>query len=135
VGITVKHFPLQLLLATQQDGGIVYNGKFDVVNFAWNLDPLGDFSSIYSCASIPPNGQNDLHWCNQRATAAMNAFYAHYDQADRNKDDAIVQEELFNEVPTIVLTGRENIYVANRDLRNFVPNSSTPFDNFMEVDI
>jgi peptide/nickel transport system substrate-binding protein len=135
VGISVRHYPLQLLLATMQDGGIVYNGKFDVVGFAWNLDPLGDFSTIYSCKSIPPNGQNDLHWCNQLATNAMDAFYTHYNQADRNKDDAVVQEQMFKDVPTVVMTGRENIYAVNRDLRNFKPNAGSPFDNFMDVDI
>ena len=135
VALNVKHFPLELLLAPKQEGGIVYNGKFDVVGFAWNLDPLGDFSTIYSCNSIPPNGQNDPHWCNRRATQAMERFYSHYNQQDRNKDDAIVQEEIFNDVPIVVMTGRENIYAVNRDLRNFQPNASAPFDNFMDVDI
>ncbi len=135
VGLTVKHYPLDLLLAPQQAGGIVFSGKFDVVYFAWNLDPLGDFSTIYSCESFAPKGQNDTHWCNRRATDAMNALYGHYDQSQRNKDDAIVQEEMFKDVPFVVMTGRENIYAVNRDLRNFKPNAGTQFDNFMDVDI
>jgi peptide/nickel transport system substrate-binding protein len=135
VGMTVRHYPIALLLAPRQEGGIVMAGKFDVVFFAWGLDPIGDFSPEYACESVPPGGQNDLNWCNPRANQAMHALYAHYDQAQRNKDDATVQEELDKDVPTVVTTGREDIYAVNRDLRGFVPNSVSPFDNFMNVDI
>jgi peptide/nickel transport system substrate-binding protein len=135
VSMSVKHYPIALLLAPQQEGGIVMAGKFDVVLFAWGLDAQGDFSAIYSCAAIPPGGQNDLHWCNPQADRAMSAVFAHYDQAQRNKDDAIVQEALDRDVPTVITSGREDIYVVNKDLRNFHPNAVSPFDNFMNVDI
>ena len=135
VAISVKHYPISLLLATKADGGIVNNGNFDVVFFAWGLDPIGDFSSIYGCESFPPNGQNDPHWCNQRANAAMHALYAHYDQAQRDKDDAIVQEAMDTDVPIVVTSGREDIYVYNKDLRNFHPNQVSPYDNMLDVDI
>ena len=135
VGLNVKRYPLTLLLAPKPDGGIVNNGRFDAVTFAWGLDPIGDFSGLYACSQIPPNGQNDLNWCNQRADAAMNALYTHFDQTQRNADDAIVQEELDRDVPTIVFNGREDIYVLNRDLKNFHPNAVSQFDDMMNVDI
>lgn len=135
VGINVRHYPASLLFAPYAEGGIVYKGNWDVVGFQWFIDPIGDFSSEYACNQIPPNGQNDLHWCNAKADAAMRALYTHYDQAKRNKDDAIVMEQLDHDVPTIVTSGTENIYVFNRDLRNFHPNQVTPFDNMMDVDI
>jgi hypothetical protein len=65
----------------------------------------------------------------------MLALYGHYDQADRNKDDAIVMEQLNKDVPTIVLMGTEQTWVTNKDLKNFDPGSQSPFDNFMDVDI
>ncbi len=135
VSLVVKHYPADLLFQTMQSGGILYGGKFDVIFFSWGLDPLGDFSTIYACGSIPPAGQNDLHWCNQKATNAMQALYTHYNQADRNKDDDIVQEALAADVPTIVTNAREDVYVVNRDLHNFAPNGVSQFDNFMNVDI
>lgn len=135
VSILVKHYPAPLLFEPAENGGIVYGGKWDIILFAWGLDPLGDFSTIYGCKSFPPAGQNDLHWCNQKAFQAMQAFYTHYDQAERNKDDAVVQEQLAADVPMIVTTGREDIYAVNADLRNFAPNGVSQFDDFMNVDI
>ena len=135
VSLSLKTYPAPLLFAPLQNGGIVYGGKWDVIFFAWGLDPLGDFSTIYGCGSIPPNGQNDIRWCNQTANNAMLALYRHYEQVDRNKDDAIVQEQLAADAPTVVLTGREDIFAVNKDLHNFHPNAVAPFDDFMTVDI
>lgn len=135
VALNVRRYPINLLLAPMQEGGVVYNGKFDVVAFAWGLDPIGDLSSEYGCASIPPNGQNDPRWCDRRANQAMLNLYTHYDQAERNKDDAIVQERMAKQVPVIVMSGREDIWAVNRDLKNFHPNAVSPFDNMMNVDI
>lgn len=135
VNITVSHYLNTLLFAPYADGGIVYRGKYDIVYFAWGLDAIGDYSPIYSCDSIPPNGQNNLHWCNQTAEKAMKALYGHYDQAQRNKDDSIVTEQLSQDVPTIVLMGTEGLWVTNKDLKNFDPGELAPFDNFMNVDI
>ena len=135
VSIVVKKYPSPLLFAPVENGGIVYGGKWDIIAFAWFLDPLGDFSSIYGCSQIPPNGQNDLHWCNQKADRAMHALYAHYNQADRDNDARIVMEQLVHDIPTIVTDGREDTYVVNQDLRNFRPNAVSQFDDFMNVDI
>ena len=135
VSLLVKKYPAPLLFAPMQDGGIVYNGKWDVIVFAWFIDPLGDFSTIYGCKSIPPNGQNDMRWCNQKADRAMLSLYGHYDQPDRDKDVATVMGQLVADVPTIVTDGREDTYVVNSDLRNFSPNAVSQFDDFMNVDI
>jgi hypothetical protein len=65
----------------------------------------------------------------------MQAFYAHYDQPQRNADDAIVMGQLDKDVPTIVLMGTEALWVYNDDMKNFSPGALAPFDNFMDVDI
>ena len=135
VNITVSHYLNTLLFAQYQDGGILYRGKFDVAYFAWGQDAIGDFSPIYSCAQIPPAGQNILHWCNRRAENAMLALYTHYDQAQRNADDAVVMEELNKDIPTVVVMGTEAVWVYNKDLKNFSPGALSPFDNFLDVDI
>ncbi len=135
VNITVSHYQNNLLFAQYQDNGVLYRGKFDVAYFAWGQDAIGDFSPIYSCAQIPPNGQNILHWCNKKAEQAMLNFYTHYEQPQRNADDAIVMEELDKDVPTIVVMGTEAVWVYNKDMKNFSPGALSPFDNFMDVDI
>ena len=135
VNITVSHYENNILFAQYQNNGVLYRGKFDVAYFAWGMDAVGDFSNLYSCDQIPPNGQNILHWCNQRAQKAMNALYTHYDQPQRDADDAIVMTELQKDVPTIVLMGTEAVWAYNKDLKNFSPGALSPFDNFMDVDI
>jgi len=135
VDITVRHYPAALMFAPLQQGGIVYSKKWDVIIFAWVNDAIGDYTPIYDCKAFPPNGQNDIRWCNPRAQAAMTALYGHYEQADRNKDVLTVQSELVKDAPTIVTALAEDIYVYNKDLKNFHPNAVTPFDNVMDVDI
>ncbi|HUY40952.1 MAG TPA: peptide ABC transporter substrate-binding protein [Candidatus Dormibacteraeota bacterium] len=135
VAMTVRRYESSQLFNTYQAGGIVYNGKWDVVFFAWGNDPIGDYSFVYGCDQIPPNGQNDLHWCNHTADDAMHALFTHYDQAQRNADDTILFQQLAKDVPTIVTYVREDVYAYNRDLKGFHPNSVTPFDDFMNVDI
>ncbi len=135
VDMQIHHYLSSLLFATYQSGGIIYAGKFDVVNFAWGLDPIGDFSTLYACSQIPPNGQNDVHWCNKRADGAMDRFKTLYDEKERQPFSNIVQEELVKDVPTIVTTVREDVWAYNSDLKNFRVNQVSPFDDFMTVDV
>jgi hypothetical protein len=65
----------------------------------------------------------------------MKALFTHFDQSQRNADDAIVAEEFNADVPSVVITGTKTLWVWNKDLKNFTPNAAAPFDNFMNVDI
>jgi peptide/nickel transport system substrate-binding protein len=135
VDISVRHYPAALMFAPLQQGGIVYSKKWDVIIFAWFNDAIGDYTPIYDCRAFPPNGQNDIRWCNPAAQAAMTALYGHYQQPQRNGDVVIVQREFVKDVPSIVTGIAEDIYAYDGDLKNFHPNAITPFDNMMDVDI
>lgn len=137
VDINVRHYPTALFFAPLQQGGIVYaKDKWDIIGFAWLNDAIGDYSPIYWCPqSLPPNGQNNLRWCNARKDGAIGALFGHYEQPDRNKDVLVVMQELVKDAPTIITSLREDIYGYNTDLKNFHPNAITPFDNIMNVDI
>jgi len=135
MALDVRRYPSAMLFAPYADNGIIYRGNWDLVLFDWFDDPIGDFSFIYACDQIPPNGQNDIRWCNKKADAAMHALYTHYDQAQRNADDRIVFAQLAADRPQITLFGVREGYIYNKDLKNFNPNGVTPFDNFMNVDI
>ncbi len=133
--ISVRHYPPALMFAPLSQGGIVYSNKWDVIIFSWVNDAIGDYTPIYDCGAFPPNGQNDIRWCNPRAEAAMKALYGHYQQVQRNGDVLIVQREFVHDVPSVVTSISENIYADNSDLKNFHPGALTPFDNMMDVDI
>ncbi len=135
VAISVKHYPATLLFASMNQGGVVYGNKWDVTTFIWATDPIGDYSQIYGCQAFPPNGQNDARWCNPTAQRAMDALFGHYDQSERNADVKVVMQEFVKDVPSIVAFVRLDMFAYNKDLKNYHPNSLTPFDNMMDVDI
>jgi peptide/nickel transport system substrate-binding protein len=133
--IDVRRYPSPLLFAPYANGGIVYGGKWDMIVFQWGGDAIGDLSILYSCASVPPAGQNDPRWCDPRASAAMEKFKHEYDERKRQPYADIVQSEIAREVPVIVLWVNEDVYAYNSDLRGLEPNQVSPFDDFMNVDI
>jgi peptide/nickel transport system substrate-binding protein len=135
VAINLRKYSAPQIFAPYADGGIIYTGKFDAILFNWFDDPIGDFSFLYGCDQIPPNGQNDLRWCDPKADAAVHALFSHYDQSQRNADDRVLFEELAKDRPQITYLGVQEGYIYNKDLKNFNPNGITPFDSFMDVDI
>jgi peptide/nickel transport system substrate-binding protein len=135
VNLIVKHYQSALLFSPIQAGGILYGGKWDVLVVNWGDDPIGDMSFLYACDQIPPNGQNVVRWCDRVADKAEHDLFTHYDQAQRNKDDAVVMEQVAKQTPAVVLYGSKDIFVFNKDLKNFHPGAVTQFDEFMNVDI
>jgi len=135
VSLIVKHYPSNLFFDTYQAGGILYNGKWDIAILNWSDDPNGDMSFLYACDQFPPNGQNVVRWCDPVADKALHDFFSHYDQAQRNKDVAVVEEQLYKNTPAVVLDGVQDIFIVNTDLKNFHPGSVTQFDEMMDVDI
>ena len=45
------------------------------------------------------------------------------------------KQEFVKDVPSIVLKIREDLFLYNKDLKNWHPNAIAPFDNMMDVDI
>jgi peptide/nickel transport system substrate-binding protein len=135
VEFTVHHYLSAIFFAPAQSGGIIYGGKFDIVSFAWGGDPNQDESNLYACNRMPPNGQNDMRYCNQAVNAAIRHAQTHYGHATRAGDLKVIQEGIYRDVPTIVLDARRAIYAYNSDLKNWHPNPVAPFDDMLKVDI
>ncbi len=133
--INLLHYPPTVFFGSYQDGGTIYAGKFDVIDFAWQLTPDGDLSNLLECDDTPPNGQNDMHYCSAAADANMRRMKATYGLAERRALDAAVQRQFIADVPSIVMTIREDVFSYNSDLTGWHPNSTTPFDDMLDVDI
>jgi len=133
--INALHYPPTIFFGAFQDGGTIYAGKFDLILFSWQLGPDGDLSNIFECSLIPPNGQNDMRWCNAHADALMDQMKVEYEVARRKELLAGIQREIIADAPTIVMWIREDIYTYNSDLIGWHPNATTPFDDMMNVDI
>ncbi len=135
VELIVKRYLASQFFALASQGGIMYGGKFDVVLFGWGADPGGDLSNEYACYRFPPNGQNDMRWCDREATAAMDEVKTNYDPATRKKYLDVVQRRIYEQVPTVIVTSRVQLAGFNSDLRNWHPNGVSPFDDMLQVDI
>jgi peptide/nickel transport system substrate-binding protein len=132
---SVQHYPSSTFFAPAQAGGILDSGKWDVTNFAWT-DPVdGDVFNIYGCDRVPPRGQNVNRFCDPAADRAMRRLLASYDPKAERAAALAVQEVLVRDVATVVIEIRKDTYAYNSDLRNFHPNTVTPFDDMRDVDI
>ena len=135
VELDVHRYAPQLMFATYQAGGIIYSAKFDMVGFAWQNDTIGDMTNLFDSSQIPPNGQNDPRYKNAAVDKALAAFRQTYDPKRQKELAAVVQRKIVQDIPTIVMSFREDMWAVNEDLQNYRPNAVTPFDDMMNVDI
>ncbi|HTJ28373.1 MAG TPA: peptide ABC transporter substrate-binding protein [Candidatus Limnocylindria bacterium] len=134
VAITVKHYNPALYF--QLTGGVIYGGKFDVTAFLWQMTPDGDLNPINSCTEMPPNGQNVTRLCDPKTIQPLlDQEKLAYDEAARKAIIAKATRAISDRVPYEVLLLMEDVHAYNKDLKNFHPNATTPFDDFMNVDI
>jgi peptide/nickel transport system substrate-binding protein len=133
VTLTPKHYNSALFF--QVTGGIVYGGKFDATNFSWQLTPDDDLNPQTSCTMMPPNGQNIARWCDPAVQALLERLKATYDEAGRKAIIAQAMPKIVDDAPFVVLYILEDLNAYNKDLTGWHPNDTTPFDDFMNVDI
>jgi peptide/nickel transport system substrate-binding protein len=135
VDIVVKHYQPARLFALAQDGGILFSGKFDVALFKWSWFANQDLSNGFACNRFPPQGQNDLFYCNPEIDAIIERGKHEYDFGERMAGMKRLQQLIFDAVPTIVLDARKDIYAYNDDLKGWQPESDAPIDDLMNADI
>jgi peptide/nickel transport system substrate-binding protein len=72
VGIELieRPYKAETFLASKQDGGIVYNGKYQLASFSWAVGVDPDDSWLYACNQQPPEGENSMFWCDPKVDAA-----------------------------------------------------------------
>ena len=135
VALVRKNVAPALLFAPFADGGIIFTGKFDAVFFAWYPTASLSPADAYSCRAIPPSGQNDTHWCDREAQRAIEGFLTTYDVKKQRKDSFIVQQRLLADVPTVISSIQEDLFVTSSMLKGFHPNQVTFFDDMMSADM
>jgi peptide/nickel transport system substrate-binding protein len=122
VDLSIKSYNYTLLYATQQLGGILLGGKYDLGLYAWiaGIDP--DDSQQFMCAYVPPNGNNIANYCNKQFDAAENVALHSFDRNVRKAAYAKTQALLAQDVPVLFLYYPKRRYAMNPDLQNFAPN-------------
>jgi ABC-type transport system substrate-binding protein len=106
-----------------------------VTSFSWGQTPDDDYTPTLGCAQIPPGGENVTRLCDPVSDALLAREKAAYDQSARKVIIHQLAERVSDLVPYFVLDIREDIHAYNKDLQGWHPNSSSPFDDFMNVDI
>jgi peptide/nickel transport system substrate-binding protein len=124
----VRRYTPALFFGPYTSGGILYNGKWDVTTFSWGMTPDADYSPQNGCALMPPKGQNVTRLCDLQINNLLKAEKSAYDEAPRKAIIAKLDARLEQVI-------RDDIHAYNKDLQNWKPNSVSPFDDFMNVDI
>lgn len=122
---TIKDYPSSQFFAPYGSGGILANGRYDAAIFSWTGGADPDDSDEYMCAQIPPNGQNDLYWCDDKMDAAERGALSTYDRTVRKRYYALTQAELASQSATIVLCFERQATLTTPTLRGFTPAPST----------
>jgi len=133
VTFTVHHYSSALFF--QVTGGIMYAGKWDVTAFLWQLTPDADLNPENSCAAFPPNGQNVTRLCDPKLEPLLQQEKRTYDEATKKKIIAAALKRIDADDAYVVLFISEDVHAYNSDLKGWHPNNTTPFDDFMNVDI
>jgi len=135
IGLNVRKYATGIFFGAVQDGGIVYGSKYDMTIFSWVGQPGADYSTIYESNQIPPDGQNAMHYSDPQADVWMRQIKGTYDEAAQKALLAKLIPRIVQDVPIVVMAYPDNVFVQNKDLKNFVPGPFTYFDNMMNVDI
>jgi peptide/nickel transport system substrate-binding protein len=135
VDLQVQRYTSALLFGPIDQGGILNNGKFDVLLLGQDISAPFNLDGLYGCDKAPPAGQNFSHYCNPKVDALIAEYDRTYDEADRAKLISRVVQYLNVDLPAIVYIGREELYGVNDAVKNFAPNAATPFDDMMRVDV
>jgi len=121
IDVSVRLYPTSLLFAAKADGGILNNGKFDVVWTGWigGVDP--DDATLWSCDQMPPDGYNLSQYCDPRIDEQERIALTSYDQDVRRRAYRRIGQLLNEDVPVDFLFWT-HIHDAMRDeLQNYRP--------------
>ncbi len=137
VGIEVetKKYAPNVFRALPSNGGILYNGKWDLAVYPRTLEAVSDVTGLYSCETRPPHGLNATRYCNPKVDELLRETEASYDLPTRVKYFDDVQKLIDTDIPTVVLYVWKGGYAWNKAVSGFDPPILTPFDDMMGVDV
>jgi peptide/nickel transport system substrate-binding protein len=135
VAVNARPYAPALFYAPYESGGILYRGRYDMIYFAWGLDPTVIPAPLFACAETPPNGENTNHYCNKKTDELLGRMSETYDEAQRRRLAADIARIIDADVPTIVMYIRDGMFAYNTDVTGWHPNQISPFDDMMNVDV
>ncbi len=132
VDIQLKGFDYATLYAAAQSGGILNGGKFDMAMYAWIAGADPDDSSQWTCAAIPPGGNNVARYCAPEMEAAQRLALSTFDRSVRKRAYSRIQALLLRDAPAAFIYYQSLRYAHADDLQNFMPNGISEAWNAQE---
>jgi peptide/nickel transport system substrate-binding protein len=122
IDLQLKGFDYATLYAAAQSGGILNGGKFDLAMYAWVSGSDPDNSSQWTCAMIPPAGNNVSRYCSPSMEAAQRLALSTFDRSVRSHAYAEIQSLLLRDALAAFLYYQSLRYAHTESLQNFMPN-------------
>ncbi len=122
IDLQLKGFDYSMLYAAAQSGGIINGGKFDLAMYAWISGADPDNSSQWTCAMIPPAGNNVSRYCSPEMEAAQRLALSTFDRSVRSRAYSQIQTLLLRDAPAAFIYYQSLRYAHASDLQNFAPN-------------
>lgn len=115
-------YATSLYYAPPDQGGILYDGKFDIEVGGWygGLDP--EASEPWICANSAPHGPNTARFCDAAYDAAFSAQQRALDPAMRTREFYTLQQRIFDRKPVVFLIYRTEYEAINPALHGVAPN-------------
>ncbi len=122
IDVQIKTYPSSLAFAPYGMGGIYQTGKFDLDVSGWiaGIDP--DNHSQYTCAAVPPGGNNYDRFCNAKVDALEAQAISTYPRDQRKKLYAQIETLLAQNVPEAWIWNPRQVHAISPNFKNFKPN-------------
>jgi peptide/nickel transport system substrate-binding protein len=122
VEVQLKGFDYATLYAAAQSGGILNAGKFDMAMYAWVAGSDPDNSSQWTCAAIPPAGNNISRYCSPQMETAQRLALSTFDRSVRRRAYSRIESLLLTDAPAAFIYYQSLRYAHVAELQNFLPN-------------
>jgi peptide/nickel transport system substrate-binding protein len=134
VDVTTKRYPLSLMFAPAEAGGIMFGGKFDVALFSYGEQSAADAAGP-DCKDLPPNGANFGRFCVRSFQALIDQAEATYDPAIAGKLYREIQVNQAELVPFIVLVMRNELWLYRSNVTGAALYPFASFYDPMTIDV
>jgi peptide/nickel transport system substrate-binding protein len=122
IDVQLKGYDYATLYAAAQSGGILNGGLFDMAMYSWVSGADPDDSSQWTCAAIPPNGNNVSRYCSHEMDGLQRTALSTFDRGARAKTYARIQALLLRDSPAGFFYYQALRYVRAPWLQHFEPN-------------
>ena len=134
VQVNIQNYPSSVVFAQDFIGG-GSNGKWDMLMYAWTADPSLEKGNLFTSSQIPTaangySGQNEPGWKNAEYDALWTQAGGEFDLAQRVKLFDKMQSLWAEDVPSLPLYFRVNVYTKVPTLANYTFSAYTLYPSW-----